>query len=95
MSNYFFYLGLFSFIISILSLISRIKHILPLLLSIEMIILSVFILMASVSYMKNFDGSLFLIFLCLAVCEGTLGLSILISISRQFGNTFITSTNLL
>nr|YP_010713303.1 NADH dehydrogenase subunit 4L [Mesobuthus eupeus]WDA95764.1 NADH dehydrogenase subunit 4L [Mesobuthus eupeus] len=95
MSNYFFSLGLFSFIISLMSLISRFKQILSMLLSLEMIILSIFILMASTTYIKNFEGSFFLVFLCLAVCEGTLGLSILISISRQYGNTFINSTSIL
>nr|CAG30061.1 NADH dehydrogenase subunit 4L [Mesobuthus gibbosus] len=95
MMNYFFSLSLFSFLISVMSLLSRFKHILSMLLSIEMIILSIFILMASTSYMKNSDGSSFLAFLCLAVCEGTLGLAILISLSRQYGNTFISTINFL
>nr|YP_001427351.1 NADH dehydrogenase subunit 4L [Mesobuthus martensii]ABC71915.1 NADH dehydrogenase subunit 4L [Mesobuthus martensii] len=95
MMNYFFSLGLLMFLISLMSLISRFKQILSMLLSLEMIILSVFILAASTTYMKNSEGSFLLIFLCLAVCEGALGLSILISISRQYGNTFIHSTSLL
>nr|YP_010713316.1 NADH dehydrogenase subunit 4L [Lychas mucronatus]WDA95777.1 NADH dehydrogenase subunit 4L [Lychas mucronatus] len=95
MMNYSISLGVLILIISFLSLCSRYKHILSMLLSMEMLILSVFILISSVISLKNTENSLLMIFLCLAVCEGSLGLAMLVSMSRKLGNTLINSTSIL
>nr|QYK19520.1 NADH dehydrogenase subunit 4L [Neotriplax arisana] len=65
------------------------KHLLLMLLSLEMILLSLF--MNLVLYFSNVNYELFflMIFLSMSVCEGALGLSILVSMIRSYGNDYV------
>nr|WCL18767.1 NADH dehydrogenase subunit 4L [Raymondia sp. A GC-2023a] len=71
------------------------KHLLSMLLSLEYMILSMFILM--IMYFNMFQNEFFfmMMFLIFSVCEGVLGLSILVSIIRMYGNDYFQSCNLL
>nr|AML25591.1 NADH dehydrogenase subunit 4L [Staphylinidae sp. BMNH 1274640] len=71
------------------------KHLLLMLLSLEFVILSLyFSLFINLSgYMNEYYFCM--IFLTMSVCEGVLGLSILVSMIRSFGNDYFQSFNLL
>nr|QOL00565.1 NADH dehydrogenase subunit 4L [Choroedocus violaceipes] len=70
---------------------SKRKHLLMVLLSLEYIVLSLFMLI--VIYLIEFDYDYFfpVVFLAFSVCEGSLGLSILVSMIRSHGNDFFNS----
>nr|YP_009348202.1 NADH dehydrogenase subunit 4L [Sinopodisma houshana]APX55753.1 NADH dehydrogenase subunit 4L [Sinopodisma houshana] len=73
---------------------SKCKHLLMVLLSLEYIVLSLFMLI--VIFLIEFDYDYFypVIFLVFSVCEGALGLSILVSMIRSHGNDFFNSFSL-
>nr|AND96376.1 NADH deshydrogenase subunit 4L [Bubas bison] len=80
--------GLFSFSI-------KRKHLLLMLLSLELIILSLFFnLFLYLSYM-SYEYFFSMIFLTMSVCEGALGLSILVSLIRTHGNDYFQTFSVL
>nr|YP_009740520.1 NADH dehydrogenase subunit 4L [Apalacris nigrogeniculata]YP_010703645.1 NADH dehydrogenase subunit 4L [Xenocatantops humilis]QID03456.1 NADH dehydrogenase subunit 4L [Apalacris nigrogeniculata]WCO86779.1 NADH dehydrogenase subunit 4L [Xenocatantops humilis] len=74
---------------------SKRKHMLVVLLSLEYIVLSLFMLI--IIFISEFDYDYFfpVIFLVFSVCEGALGLSILVSMIRSHGNDFFNSFNMI
>nr|YP_009995502.1 NADH dehydrogenase subunit 4L [Ochthebius uniformis]QNP09957.1 NADH dehydrogenase subunit 4L [Ochthebius uniformis] len=71
------------------------KHLLLMLLSLEFIILSLYFLMfLSLSYYIN-EYYFSMVFMTMSVCEGALGLSILVSLIRTHGNDYFQSFNIL
>nr|YP_010988670.1 NADH dehydrogenase subunit 4L [Allanaspides hickmani]WOR80975.1 NADH dehydrogenase subunit 4L [Allanaspides hickmani]WOR80988.1 NADH dehydrogenase subunit 4L [Allanaspides hickmani] len=82
----FFCIPMFMSISGLMMFISKRKHMLSTLLSLEFIMLSIFWIM-SVSLVKM-SGDIFFIlfFLTLSVCEGALGLGLLVLIVRSHGN---------
>nr|WEV93771.1 NADH dehydrogenase subunit 4L [Dociostaurus tartarus] len=73
---------------------SKRKHLLMVLLSLEYIVLSLFVMV--IVFLIEFDYDYFfpVIFLVFSVCEGALGLSILVSMIRSHGNDFFNSFGL-
>lgn len=71
------------------------KHLLSMLLSLEFIMLSLFIFLFY--FLVNYNSEIYvlIIFLIFIVCEGALGLSILVSIIRTHGNNYFQSFNIL
>nr|YP_010040998.1 NADH dehydrogenase subunit 4L [Eclipophleps carinata]QOZ41932.1 NADH dehydrogenase subunit 4L [Eclipophleps carinata] len=67
------------------------NHLLVVLLSLEYIVLSLFLLI--IIFLVEFDYDYFfpVVFLVFSVCEGALGLSILVSMIRSHGNDFCNS----
>nr|UPX88651.1 NADH dehydrogenase subunit 4L [Hydraena nigrita] len=71
------------------------KHLLSMLLSLEFIILSLYFNMfIYLSYYTN-EFYFSMIFMTMSVCEGVLGLSILVSLVRSHGNDYFQSFNIL
>nr|QLY90210.1 NADH dehydrogenase subunit 4L [Hydraena gracilis] len=71
------------------------KHLLTMLLSLEFIILSLYFNMfLYLSYYSN-EYYFSMIFMTMSVCEGVLGLSILVSLVRSHGNDYFQSFNIL
>nr|YP_010422516.1 NADH dehydrogenase subunit 4L [Penthe kochi]USG58931.1 NADH dehydrogenase subunit 4L [Penthe kochi] len=71
------------------------KHLLMMLLSLELIVLSIYLgLFIYMSLIGN-DYFFSMIFLSFSVCEGVLGLSLLILLIRTHGNDYFQSLNLL
>nr|ASY98583.1 NADH dehydrogenase subunit 4L [Camelomantis moultoni] len=85
----------FMFFCGLLVFSSKRKHLLMTLLSLEFIVLVLFIILYY--YVVVMSGELYLtmFFLSFAVCEGALGLSILVSMIRTHGNDFFNSFGLL
>nr|QNP10080.1 NADH dehydrogenase subunit 4L [Ochthebius perpusillus] len=71
------------------------KHLLLMLLSLEFIILSLYFMMfIYLSYFSN-EYYFSMIFITMSVCEGALGLSLLVSLIRTHGNDYFQSFNIL
>nr|YP_010277859.1 NADH dehydrogenase subunit 4L [Turanoclytus namaganensis]UHY95174.1 NADH dehydrogenase subunit 4L [Turanoclytus namaganensis] len=79
-----FFSGLFVFS-------SKRKHLLLMLLSLEFIVLSLYLNL--IIFLNNMDFEFFfsMIFLTMSVCEGALGLSLLVCMIRVCGNDYILS----
>nr|AUN88090.1 NADH dehydrogenase subunit 4l [Somatochlora hineana] len=82
------------FISGFWSFISKRKHLLSTLLSLEFIVLSLFFYLF---FLFLFYYSLYFLmyFLTFGVCEGALGLGILVSMIRSHGNDYFSSFNML
>nr|ALI86983.1 NADH dehydrogenase subunit 4L [Cryptolestes turcicus] len=85
----------FMFISGLIVFFFKRKHFLLMLLSLEFIVLSLYINMFYYFSMNNFDFFFMMIFLTMSVCEGALGLSMLISMIRMHGNDYIMSLTFL
>nr|AFN21402.1 NADH dehydrogenase subunit 4L [Choaspes benjaminii] len=75
--------------------VSKHKHLLIMLLSLEFIVLSIYFLLLLYLSFIEFDMYMLMVFLVFSVCEGALGLSILVSMIRTHGNDYFQSFNLL
>nr|QFI35725.1 NADH dehydrogenase subunit 4L [Cressida cressida] len=75
--------------------VSKYKHLLIVLLSLEFIVLSIYFFMMILFNFIEYEMYMMVIFLLFSVCEGALGLSILVSMIRTYGNDFFQSFNLL
>nr|ARH53814.1 NADH dehydrogenase subunit 4L [Dinoderus minutus] len=62
------------------------KHLLSLLLSLELIVLSLYMMILFYLYFYSYEVFFSLIFLTFSVCEGSLGLGILVSMIRFYGS---------
>nr|YP_010939915.1 NADH dehydrogenase subunit 4L [Aularches miliaris]WLG65252.1 NADH dehydrogenase subunit 4L [Aularches miliaris] len=89
---------MFSFVSSLLIYFSGVyvfsskrKHLLVVLLSLEYIVLSLFFMIVIYLFSYDYDYYFPIVFLVMSVCEGALGLSILVSMLRSHGNDFFNS----
>nr|AZL93525.1 NADH dehydrogenase subunit 4L [Xyela sp. ZJUH_2016036] len=86
---------IFLFIFGSLVFISKRKHLLITLLSLEFIVLSLFLFLFMYLSFFFYEGFFSMIFLTFSVCEGALGLSVLISLIRTHGNDYFQSFSVL
>nr|AXS65109.1 NADH dehydrogenase subunit 4L [Coleoptera sp. 7 KM-2017] len=89
---------LFSIIMYFFGLISfsmKRKHLLLMLLSLEFIILSLYFNLFLYLSFFMFEFFFGMIFLTMSVCEGALGLSIMVSMVRTHGNDYFQTFNVL
>nr|YP_009122001.1 NADH dehydrogenase subunit 4L [Japonica lutea]AJG01915.1 NADH dehydrogenase subunit 4L [Japonica lutea] len=92
---YMIMIMIYMFIIGNMIFVSKSKHLLITLMSLEFIVLSMYFLMMFYLMMIMFNMYMLMIFLVLTVCEGALGLSILVSMIRTHGNDYFQSFNLI
>lgn len=88
MLNIFF--GRFLYLSGLIAFIIERKHLLLILLSLEYIVVSLFLLVFY-NLIINFDFFFCIIFLTIRVCERVLGLAILVLIIRNHGNDYVLS----
>nr|URX54028.1 NADH dehydrogenase subunit 4L [Neotermes cubanus] len=86
--SFFFFCGIWVFS-------SNRKHLLATLLSLEFMVLSLFIIIYFYLCLFNYELYFVMLFLVFSVCEGSLGLSILVSMVRGFGNDYFRSYSVL
>nr|QNP09762.1 NADH dehydrogenase subunit 4L [Ochthebius sp. IBE<ESP> AN76] len=87
--------SIFMYFIGLMNFCLKRKHLLLMLLSLEFIVLSLyFMLFINLSYFSN-EYYFSMIFLTMSVCEGALGLSLLVSLIRSHGNDYFQSFNIL
>nr|YP_009539769.1 NADH dehydrogenase subunit 4L [Apostictopterus fuliginosus]AYP72707.1 NADH dehydrogenase subunit 4L [Apostictopterus fuliginosus] len=83
------------FMIGNMIFVSKHKHLLITLLSLEFLVLSIyFLLLLYLSYIE-FNKYMLMVFLVFSVCEGALGISILVSMIRTYGSDYFQSFSLL
>nr|YP_010003170.1 NADH dehydrogenase subunit 4L [Thaumetopoea pityocampa]QAV59285.1 NADH dehydrogenase subunit 4L [Thaumetopoea pityocampa] len=83
------------YMIGNLIFVSKHKHLLIVLLSLEFIVLGTFFFMMIFLGLIEYDMYMLMVFLVFSVCEGALGLSILVSMIRSHGNDYFQSFSLL
>nr|APX40664.1 NADH dehydrogenase subunit 4L [Mantura chrysanthemi] len=77
------------FSLSLISFIFNRKHFLLMLLSLEFIVILLYFNLFMYLSMMNYEYFFSMIFLTMSVCEGALGLSLLILMVRIHGNDYI------
>nr|AVN68052.1 NADH dehydrogenase subunit 4L [Beybienkoa kurandanensis] len=71
------------------------KHLLVTLLSLEYIVLMLYLLLYNYLNLFNYELFFSMVFLTFSVCEGALGLSILVSMIRSCGNDYFQTFSML
>nr|YP_010303523.1 NADH dehydrogenase subunit 4L [Anaxilaus musgravei]QUT09475.1 NADH dehydrogenase subunit 4L [Anaxilaus musgravei] len=89
------YIILFNLLSGIIVFCSTRNHLLLSLLSLEFMVLSSFLCLFLVMMIYGYELYFSLIFLVFTVCEGALGLSILVSLVRSQGNDYLLSMSIL
>nr|QNG56336.1 NADH dehydrogenase subunit 4L [Thesaurus zaitsevi]QNG56349.1 NADH dehydrogenase subunit 4L [Thesaurus zaitsevi] len=79
----------FLFISGLVVFSSKRKHLLLMLLSLEFLVLVLFINLYYFLVCMNYECFFSMIFLTMSVCEGSLGLSVMVSMIRTYGNDYI------
>nr|YP_009694032.1 NADH dehydrogenase subunit 4L [Amphinemura longispina]QEI04300.1 NADH dehydrogenase subunit 4L [Amphinemura longispina] len=88
-------LSIFMFLSGVWVFVSKRKHLLLTLLSLEFIVLSLFFSLFLYLNLTNYELFFSMVFLTFSVCEGALGLSILVSMIRTHGNDYFQSFGVL
>nr|YP_009227895.1 NADH dehydrogenase subunit 4L [Acasta sulcata]AII19542.1 NADH dehydrogenase subunit 4L [Acasta sulcata] len=95
MTNFFLSLPLFMFLVGTWIYISKRKHLMNMLISLEYIVLSTFLLMMLITFSMGLETYMSLIFLVASVCEGSLGVGMMVGMVRSHGSDYINSFNAL
>nr|AML25792.1 NADH dehydrogenase subunit 4L [Histeridae sp. BMNH 1274329] len=82
------------FLSGIISFVLKRKHLLLMLLSLEMVVISLYLGLMIFLHSFSCEYYFSMIFLTMSVCEGSLGLSILVSLIRTHGSDVFSSFNL-
>nr|YP_006576000.1 NADH dehydrogenase subunit 4L [Tropisternus sp. BYU-CO166]ACZ58514.1 NADH dehydrogenase subunit 4L [Tropisternus sp. BYU-CO166] len=83
------------YMLGILSFCLKRKHLLVMLLNLEFIVVSLYFNLFIYLSLFNYEFYFSMIFLTLSVCEGALGLSVLVSLIRTHGNDYFQTFNVL
>nr|YP_010878891.1 NADH dehydrogenase subunit 4L [Cantonius szechuanensis]WHE42530.1 NADH dehydrogenase subunit 4L [Cantonius szechuanensis] len=89
------YLSMYMLFIGLVVLFSKRKHFLLMLLSLEFIIISIYLFLMVIFGFYNYEYFFSMIFLTMMVCESALGLSILVSMIRTHGSDYLLSFSML
>nr|QWB85628.1 NADH dehydrogenase subunit 4L [Saphanus piceus] len=85
------YIMSFALFIGLIMFCLKRKHLLLMLLSLEFIVLSLYMMIYIFLNQMNYEYFFLMIFLVMSVCEGSLGLAVLVSMIRTQGNDYIMS----
>nr|ALO77204.1 NADH deshydrogenase subunit 4L [Alleculinae sp. ALL01] len=88
-------LGFLMFLSGLLVFCLKRKHLLLMLLSLEFMVVSVYLLFFLYFSMLGNDYFFSMVFLTFSVCEGVLGLSVLVALIRTHGNDYFQSFSVL
>lgn len=88
MKNFSIIFIVYIFFIGGIIFVSYRKHLLIILISLEFIVLNLFYLINMYFIYMNYQNYFSVIYLIFSVCEGVLGLSILVSLIRSHGNDY-------
>nr|UKE80160.1 NADH dehydrogenase subunit 4L [Meloe cavensis] len=91
----YIYTGLMMFFSGLLVFSLKRKHLLLMLLSVEFVVLALYLSMFMYLSLLSNDYFFSMVFLTFSVCEGALGLSVLVSMVRTHGNDYFQGFNLL
>nr|YP_010954806.1 NADH dehydrogenase subunit 4L [Hemisodorcus donckieri]WMW30191.1 NADH dehydrogenase subunit 4L [Hemisodorcus donckieri] len=88
-------MSFFMYLMGLLSFCLNRKHLLLMLLSLEFVVVALFLMLVFYLISYNWEFYFLMVFLTMSVCEGALGLSILVLLMRTYGNNYMISFNLL
>nr|AMP43803.1 NADH dehydrogenase subunit 4L [Satanas sp. KW-2016] len=91
----YLWVSIILFVVGVMVFVSSRKHLLSMLLSLEFIVLSLFFMLMVFLNLMDFESCFGMIFLTFSVCEGALGLSVLVSMIRTHGNDYFQSFSVL
>nr|QIZ12607.1 NADH dehydrogenase subunit 4L [Hemiarthrum setulosum] len=86
-----FTVGLLTSVAAVLTLCLQRKHLLNTLLALEILMVSIFLIMISLSSSLNNEGLTAFIILTLAASEASIGLAMLVILIRTHGNDYVSS----
>nr|YP_009692426.1 NADH dehydrogenase subunit 4L [Mesonemoura metafiligera]QEH58822.1 NADH dehydrogenase subunit 4L [Mesonemoura metafiligera] len=95
LTSFYWGLPIFMFISGAWVFTSKRKHLLLTLLSLEFMVLSLFLILFIYLNLINYELFFAMVFLTFSVCEGALGLAILVSMIRTHGNDYFQSFGIL
>ncbi|YP_009047711.1 NADH dehydrogenase subunit 4L (mitochondrion) [Amphibalanus amphitrite] len=90
-----FFMPMFMFLVGTWIYISKRKHLMNMLISLEYLVLSIFMLLMLVTFLMGLETYVSLIFLVASVCEGSLGVGMMVGMVRSHGSDYISSFNVL
>nr|YP_009946943.1 NADH dehydrogenase subunit 4L [Macrostemum floridum]QOH91261.1 NADH dehydrogenase subunit 4L [Macrostemum floridum] len=85
----------FLMIFGLIKLVLNFKHLLNLLMIVEFMMMNILLLMVIFLMKMESEFYFFMLFMIMMVCEGVLGLVILILMVRSYGNDYFYSLNLM
>nr|QGZ10098.1 NADH dehydrogenase subunit 4L [Phalantus geniculatus] len=94
-SDLFLYLVWLIYFFGVISFCSLRKHLLLTLLSLEFLSMCLYLVLFSFLFTHDFSYYFLLVYLVFIVCEGALGLGILVSMIRSHGNDHISGLSIL
>nr|YP_010411426.1 NADH dehydrogenase subunit 4L [Coraebus cloueti]URN73072.1 NADH dehydrogenase subunit 4L [Coraebus cloueti] len=89
------YLGLYMGVVGLSVFVSKRKHFLVMLMSLEFVVLALFFLIMISCQSMSYENYFSMIYMTMSVCEGALGLSILVMMVRTHGNDYFQSFSVL
>nr|AXS66597.1 NADH dehydrogenase subunit 4L [Curculionoidea sp. 24 KM-2017] len=89
------YIFNFMFLSGLLVFSLKCKHFLIMLLSLEYLVVTLYMVFSLNFCLLSYEFFFLMFFLTMSVCEGALGLSILVSLVRAFGNDYIMNFSML
>nr|YP_010835946.1 NADH dehydrogenase subunit 4L [Scopura montana]WGC89465.1 NADH dehydrogenase subunit 4L [Scopura montana] len=95
LTSFYWVFSLFLFMCGAWVYTSKRKHLLLTLLSLEFMVLGLFLMLFLYLNLLNYELYFSMVFLTFSVCEGALGLSILVSMIRSHGNDYFQSFSIL
>nr|YP_010490457.1 NADH dehydrogenase subunit 4L [Ibla cumingi]UWM12943.1 NADH dehydrogenase subunit 4L [Ibla cumingi] len=75
--------------------VSKRKHLMNMLISLEYLVLSIFLLLVMATVSLGLDMYVGLLYLVAAVCEGSLGVGVMVSLVRSHGSDYMDSLSVL
>nr|YP_009171574.1 NADH dehydrogenase subunit 4L [Mirhipipteryx andensis]AJW76429.1 NADH dehydrogenase subunit 4L [Mirhipipteryx andensis] len=81
------------FVVGLFSFCSKMSNLLIMLMSLEYLVLSLFLLIMVYLNTTSYSSFFLIVFLVFSVCEGAIGLSIVVSMVRAYGNDLLSSLN--
>nr|AIS38212.1 NADH dehydrogenase subunit 4L [Teslasena femoralis] len=91
----FFVLPIYMYISGLIVILFKCNHLLMMLLSLEFVVMSLYFGLFYIYFFYSFEYYFSMVFLTFSVCEGALGLSILVSMIRSYGNDYFQSFSIL
>nr|ANJ70557.1 NADH dehydrogenase subunit 4L [Melanotus villosus] len=88
-------LPVFMYLVGLSVFCFKCKHLLLMLLSLEFIVLSLYLGLYLFLMFNGYEYYFSMVFLTMSVCEGALGLSILVAMIRSYGNDYFQSFSIL
>nr|UFR82990.1 NADH dehydrogenase subunit 4L [Xylotrupes beckeri intermedius]UFR83003.1 NADH dehydrogenase subunit 4L [Xylotrupes beckeri]UFR83029.1 NADH dehydrogenase subunit 4L [Xylotrupes sumatrensis] len=89
------FFSLFMYFMGLMSFCVKRKHLLLMLLSLEFVMLSLYFNLYLYLMYFNYEFYFSMIFISMSVCEGALGLAILVSMVRTHNNDYFQTFNVL